>query len=378
MGSHPPARLIVASPEHSSDLFYKTGFLAPDPVVFLEQDAKTSLLVSPLEFARAQATARVTEVLSLESLRRTLQSPGETLKLPELLGRFLLTNQIESLLVPPDFPAQFYVGLSEMGLIVDVQQELPFFPERLQKSPQEVERIKVAIEATEHALQVVVDILKRARVKEGRVVLEGEPLTSERLRNALERTLFENGLLAQHTIVASGPLSALPHEEGHGPILAHTPIVVDVFPRSLQTRYFADITRTFVKGRPPERLERMYHAVLKAQGIAIERLRAGVNASSVHRAVVAHFEAGGFSTDMTAELPFGFIHTTGHGLGLDIHEPPRIGNEDIPLPEGAVVTVEPGLYYPDLGGVRIEDDVVLTKDGLEVLSSFPKDCWVFP
>ena len=378
MGSHPPARLIVASPEHSSDLFYKTGFLAPDPVVFLEQGAKTSLLVSPLEFARARATARVTEVLSLESLRSALQSPGETLKLPELLGRFLLSKQIESLLVPPDFPAVFYVGLSAMGLRVDVQQELPFFPERLQKSRQEVGWIKVAIEATEHALQVVVDILKRARVVEGRVVLEGEPLTSERLRNALDRTLFENGLLAQHTIVASGPLSALPHEEGHGPILAHTPIVVDVFPRSLQTRYFADITRTFVKGRPSERLERMYYAVLKAQEIAIERLRAGVSASSVHRAVVAHFEASGFSTDMTAKLPFGFIHTTGHGLGLDIHEPPRIGNEDILLPEGAVVTVEPGLYYPDIGGVRIEDDVVLTIDGLEVLSSFPKDRWVFP
>jgi Xaa-Pro aminopeptidase len=378
MGSHPSARLIVASPDSSSDLYYKTGFLAPDPVVFLEQDAKTSLLVSPLEFARAQATARVSEVLSLESLRNALKSPGETLKLPELLGRFLLTNQIEALLVPPDFPALFYVGLSAMGLRVDVQQELPFFPERLQKSPQEVGWIKDAIEATEHALKVVVDILKRARVKEGRVVHEGEPLTSERLRNALEHTLFENGLLAQHTIVASGPLSALPHEEGHGPILAHTPIVIDVFPRSLQTRYFADITRTFVKGRPPERLERMYHAVLEAQEIAIERLRAGVSASSVHRAVAAHFEASGFSTDMTAELPFGFIHTTGHGLGLDIHEPPRIGNEDILLPEGAVLTVEPGLYYPDLGGVRIEDDVALTKDGLEVLSSFPKDSWVFP
>lgn len=378
MGSDSPARLIVAIPEQSSDLYYKTGFLAPDLVVLIEQNAKTSLLVTPLEFARAKETARVIEVLSFESIRDKLQNQDETLKLPELLGRFLLANQIESLIVPADFPALFYESLSAMGLQVIVQKELPFFPARMQKSPQEVEWIRAAIKATEQALLVVVDILKRAKVKEGRVVFEGETLTSERLRNALERALFENGLLAQHTIVSSGPLSALPHEEGYGPILANTPIVVDVFPRNQKTRYFADITRTFVKGRPPERLERMYHAVLKAQGLAIERLRAGVSALSVHQAVWKHFETCGFSTDMMAERPFGFIHTTGHGLGLDIHEPPRIGNEDILLPESAVLTVEPGLYYPDLGGVRIEDDVVLLKDGLEILSSFPKDSWVFP
>lgn len=381
MGRSPsfgPARLIVGIPEQSSDLYYKTGFLAPDPVILLEHNEKTTLIVSSLEFSRAKQTARVSEVLSLENLRKDLQTTGTPIPLPELLNRFLEQKGAEFLIVPRDFPALFYERLLKRGWRLEIQEEEPFFRERLQKTPQEVAWIQQAIETTQSALQIVVEVLGKARVEGDRVIYAGEALTSERLKGLIDGYLFEKGMLARHTIVASGPMSALPHEEGKGAILAGTPIVIDIFPMNLKTRYYADITRTFVKGKPTERLEKMYHAVREAQAMAFEHMKAGASASSVHRAVLDHFERSGFPTKLDSDPPSGFIHTTGHGLGLDIHEPPRIGNEDIPLLEGSVLTVEPGLYDPEIGGVRIEDDVLIEKEGVKILSSFPKEPWILP
>jgi Xaa-Pro aminopeptidase len=172
--------------------------------------------------------------------------------------------------------------------------------------------------------------------------------------------------------VAPGRLGCDPHDEGHGPIRAGAPIIVDIFPRAQKNGYFADITRTFVKGRASKKVRAMYDAVYDGQRLALRSIRDGARASDIHGAIHALFGERGFKSGKIDGRMQGFFHGTGHGLGLEIHEPPRVAGNDAVLKAGMVVTVEPGLYYWPHGGVRIEDTVLVTKRGLKNLTRFPK------
>ena len=201
----------------------------------------------------------------------------------------------------------------------------------------------------------------------------GDPLTSEAVKRTVERTLLERDCVLDDTIVACGADAADPHDRGSGPLEAGEPVIVDIFPTDKETGYFADMTRTFCVGEPSETVAEWYDLTLEAQAAALEAIAAGVSGSEVHDTVCDVYEDAGLPTlraDDSAET--GFIHTTGHGVGLDIHESPRISEEDVELEAGHVVTVEPGLYDPEIGGVRIEDLVVVTEDGHENLTDYEK------
>jgi Xaa-Pro aminopeptidase len=191
------------------------------------------------------------------------------------------------------------------------------------------------------------------------------------LRSEIEVTLLRGGMDSTHSpIAAAGPAAADPHWGGAGPIRPGQAVVLDIFPRSKRTRYYADMTRTVVKGDPGPELRSMYEAVLEAQAAALAQIRAGANGRSVHEAVEAVFARLGFSGDGPGPR---YLHGTGHGVGLDIHEAPHVGAMDQELLENDVVTIEPGLYDPAVGAVRIEDLVVVTRDGYRNLTRFPKD-----
>jgi Xaa-Pro aminopeptidase len=226
--------------------------------------------------------------------------------------------------------------------------------------------------ATEAGMQAAVDMVRRARIRRGWVVLDGRRLTAEDVRGAANREIFARGCVPAHTIVAPGKHGCDPHDVGSGPIRAGEPIIIDIFPRSEKTGYFADITRTVVKGKAGPRVRAMYDAVLAAQRGALRSIRHGARASDIHGAILKRFEARGFHTGKIGGRMQGFFHGTGHGLGLEIHEPPRIAMTDVTLESGMVVTVEPGLYYAGLGGVRIEDTVLVTRAGIRNLTRFPK------
>jgi Xaa-Pro aminopeptidase len=176
-----------------------------------------------------------------------------------------------------------------------------------------------------------------------------------------------------NTIVAGGVQACDPHGRGHGQLFARQPIVIDIFPRSIRTGYFGDITRTVVRGRASEAVRRQYDAVHRGQEVAFGLLRDGAKAAEVHRAVERHFVQAGFRTKRVGGRHTGFFHGTGHGIGLELHEPPRISAASLAtLKTGHVVTVEPGLYYPETGGVRLED-VALVANGAPVnLTQFEK------
>jgi len=366
------ARLIIAASEADANLFYATRFLAPDPSVYLRHGQETILLVSDLELDRARAQAEVGQVLPLRAYEERARQAGvEQPGVVDALTELLRERQVCSLLVPGSFPLEHADKLRARGLTVTARPE-PFFEARLCKSPAEIAAIQEAMRRTEAALDLAIRTIGEAEERDGVLWWRGRILTSERVKRIIARQLVDSGLIAQHTIVACGEQACDPHQEGSGPLLPGKAIILDLFPRDESSRYHADITRTVVKGRAPESLRRMYEAVLAAQGCALELIRDGAEGEVIHREVQERFRAHGYQTGEVEGRMQGFFHGTGHGLGLEVHEPPRISKLKSTLRFGHVVTVEPGLYYPGVGGVRIEDVVVVTETGCRNLASYPK------
>ena len=205
-----------------------------------------------------------------------------------------------------------------------------------------------------------------------RLYSDGKILTSEILRSFCQNELSLKGLECPDCIISSGRHSSLPHHEGSGPIKESSPIIMDIFPRNIENGYYADITRTIVKGKPSKILKDMFKVVKNGQSLGVKLVKAGIDSRIIHNTIKNFFDESGFLTDFEKKNPDGFIHSTGHGLGLEIHEPPRVSSLKEILKANQVITIEPGLYYSNIGGVRIEDTVVVTKEGCKSLSKFPK------
>jgi len=367
----PTASLIIAASEVDSNLYYACRFLAPDPFVYLEVNGRTLLLMSDLEVDRARAQARVDEVLSLSLWEAKARQRYPSPRLTDTVSLLLEDYGVKAVEVPADFPLEPADRLRERGVTVTARPH-PFFPARLIKSKEEVAAIEETQRHTEVAFEAAIQVLRESVIRGDRVMWKGRPLTSEELRKIVNVSLMEHDCIAQHTIIACGEQGVDPHNEGSGPIRPHQAIIFDIFPRSSQTRYFADMSRTVVKGKASDDLRRIYDAVLAAQRRGIELIRAGASGAAVHAEVVASLEARGFTTGVVDGRNQGFFHGTGHGVGLDIHEPPRVSRVDHELRAGHVVTVEPGLYYPGRGAVRIEDMVLVEQGGCRNLTRTPK------
>ncbi len=365
------ARLMIAGSEICADLYWATRFYVPDPIVFFIHKDRKYLVASDLEVSRAKKEAHVDHVLSYSDYEQKLKKIGSKRREGDVIHLILHEKKIKKLQVPSYFPLHQAEVLKKFGYVIETLPD-PFFPERQIKTQEEKKNIIEAIRATETGIQKAFDILKRSKIKNGKIYHQGSPLTSEALRQVIEITMMEHGALGQHTIVACGKQAADPHCRGFGPLYAHQPIVLDVFPKSMRTGYYGDVSRTVLKGKASDPVKKMYKAVREAQENGIRTIRAGVDAAKVHAVVCSTLEKAGFKSGVIRGKPQGFIHSTGHGLGLDIHELPRVSRLKDILKKGNVVTVEPGLYYDDLGGIRIEDDVYVTQTGCENLTHVSK------
>ncbi len=364
--------LIISASEQDANLYYATRFLAPDPFVFFSIAGKKHLLMSDLEVDRARHQADVHQVHSISDLVASFEKKhGRRPGYVELIADFARSRKVRRFFVPSDFPLAYADLLRKKGLRLDVRPD-PFFEKRTVKTPKEVQAIARAIRHVETAVGLAIQALRRSVIRRGRLYYEGSLFTSERLRQIINMKLMELNCVGAHAIVACGKHAVDPHDEGSGPLYAHQSIIMDIFPRDLSSRYFADFTRTVVRGKASDKLKRMYAAVHEGQEIAFRMLRHGIDGSKVHAAIVKRFEALGFPTGIQNRRMQGFFHGTGHGLGLDIHEPPSVSIRKNILKTGQVVTVEPGLYYEDAGGVRLEDVVVITRTGCRNLTRFPK------
>lgn len=359
------AELIIAASEKDSDMFYAVGISTPDPFIWLEADGKTKIYINSLEFGRAQKEATVDEVINDSRFKEESFSAR--------LASILKENGIGKVIVPGTMEIR-YVKMLESGNIEIEIKSGTFFEKRKIKSEEEIEKIAKVQEVAERSMAKAIEMIRESKAGEGnKLYYQGEVLTSELVREAMHIELLKGGCGFEPSIVACGEQSADPHQMGKGPLFAGLPIVIDIFPKSYESKYFADITRTVVKGKASSEIKKMYQIVLEAQKKAINEIKPGIKAGTLDVSICEYFEEHGFETVFIGN-PKGFIHNTGHGLGMDIHEGPSIRktSEEI-LEVGNVFTIEPGLYYPGIGGVRIEDLVVVTADGARNLTRFPKE-----
>lgn len=371
---HTENLLIVADTEHDANMLYAVGMFVPDPFIYLRVRGRDYVVMSDLEIDRARRQAAHCHVLSLGGYQEKLRKAGDrNAGFAEVVRCILRGMRVRSVLVPHDFPLGLAIKLRTLGVSVNAAAGA-FFPERERKSPVEVAKIRAALAMAEAGMAEGIRALKSSKIgKDRRLVYQGESLTSEKLRAVIDIAILQRGGVANRTIVAGGRQGCDPHEPGHGPLRAHEPIILDIFPRSQVTGYFGDITRTVVCGRASEAVRKLYDTVLQGQKLGFEKVRAGVPTREVHGAVREFFDRQGYKTGKRTGRMEGFFHGTGHGLGLEIHEAPRLGtNSGGVLKPGHVVTVEPGLYYPGLGGVRLEDVALVTDTGFRNLTRFEK------
>jgi Xaa-Pro aminopeptidase len=365
--------LIVADSERDADMLYAVGLFAPDSFIYFRIDGHCHVVVNELEVNRVSKQARHCRVISyhqcLEKLRRTVKRPG----LATVISFLLRERKLRKIFVPPNFPLGLARELRNYRIKVRVKKD-GVFPQREFKRADEIKKISAALMMAEVGLAEGMQALKTSKIaRDGALLYHGAPLTSEKLRGVIDTAVLQAGGRTSHTIVSGGRQTCDPREPGHGPLRANEPIILDVFPRSQKTGYFGNITRTVVRGRASEAVRRLYDTVLRAQELAFAQLLADAKAAVVHAAVQTFFETEGFKTVTKAGRKEGFSHATGHGVGLEIQEAPRIGatSHDV-LAAGQVVTIEPGLYYPGLGGVRLEDMAAVTPQGARNLTKFEK------
>ena len=366
-----PSPLIYADSEHNADQLYFGGIFVPDPFISFGIGRKRYAVVNSLEYSRVDGQSAFDHVLHLEEWRgrarkRFRNAGSETGRIIRLLaGEF----GIKRFVVPDDFPARLALELLKAKVPFSVSNG-PIFPQRQIKSETEVRSIREGNAAAEAGFRAAEKMLRAAVVKKGKLHLRGRALTSELVREAIQIACLQAGAVAKCPIVAGGDQACDPHCSGSGVLHAGELIIIDIFPRVSRTGYFGDMTRTFLKGRATEEQKRLVAAVKEAQTRALEVIKAGVGCAKVHKRVEEVFLQRGFVTGKSNGIYEGFIHGTGHGLGLQIHESPRLGPAGGRLRTGMVVTVEPGLYYRGIGGCRIEDVARVVAGGVELLSKY--------
>ena len=368
------AKLIVAASEINADMLYATKFFAPDSFIYFEFRGRSYSVISDLEIDRAHHQAKVNKILSLSYIQRKLFKEAHRMTDTAAVIDWIFTQkQIKNVQVPYEFPTGLAGKLRRRGFRV-IPKPGAFFEERQIKQEREIREIRKAQKVAEKGLSLGIEMIRKSKINSNkRLILNGMPLTAEKVKHKINSVLLEYGYTGSHTIVAGGNHGCDPHNEGHGPLPPHNPIILDVFPRCQRSGYWGDITRTVVRGKASKKIKDIYDAVLQTQSLALSQIKEGSSGRKIHQMIIQNFHNLGFSTGIHNGHMQGFFHGTGHGVGLEIHEIPHIGSktQDI-LSRGQVVTVEPGLYYHGIGGVRIEDLVVVTSKGYRSLTQISK------
>lgn len=364
------ALLFFTDTHRSADLRYFGGFEVHDPFIAVQVGSKRIGVLNALEFGRGLKESTFDEIIPLEELTVAAEKAGVAQPGPaDQIVALAKKLKIKSFDVPGEFPSFLLVNLLDRGLDLSVIDG-PVFPDRECKSDEEAAMVRDGNRCSAAGFAVAEKMLRASTIKGNRLVLDGKALTSERVRFAIEVACLEKGAIAADTIVAGGDQACDPHCRGSGPLRPNDLIICDIFPRVTATGYFGDMTRTFLRGTANDAQRDLVAAVAAAQKAALKKVKTGAMGHIIHGECNRVFKERGYETKLTAEGAVGFFHGTGHGLGLDVHEAPRIGAVKRRLRKGSVITIEPGLYYPGLGGCRIEDVVQVTADKPKMLSRY--------
>jgi Xaa-Pro aminopeptidase len=365
---------MVADSDRDANMLYAVGMFVPDPFIYLEHDGKPHIVLSDPEIDRAKTHARHCRVLSLDTYQQRLRRNGnKNPRLQDVIALLLKEKKIRKVEVPQTFPIGLARDLKEHGFKVRPRKE-PVFPAREVKTSEEIKKISASLMMAEVGLAEGIHALRNSKIgAKNELMLHGSPLTTERLRGIINTATIQAGGIASHTIVSCGPQTCDPHEPGFGLLFAHQPIILDVTPRSQKTGYYGAIARTVVKGRAREALRALYHAVASAQETAVAQLTENRTGGEIHQAVSTYFDQRGYRTRRTPGRVQGFFHSVGNGIGLETQESPRLSaNSQDTLSPNQVLTIAPGLYYPELGGARLKDLACITRTHLRNLTKFEK------
>jgi Xaa-Pro aminopeptidase len=356
---------VMYASSRDADMRYLTQFVTSDPFVFFKkEDEKGRIIISQMETGRASRES------SASVMTRTQAGLPDILKTetdPWKATAKMIAGQVgKKVLVPPNFPVALAQALGNFCTVIVDKGTVSAIRET--KSRDEIRSMKHVQKVTEAAMGVAVSRIRSSSIKKGILYSDGKPLTSEIIKLSMHSLLLEHGCTAVDTIVSCGEDTAVPHMTGTGPLKADEPIVIDLFPCEEKTGYYADMTRTVVKGEPSMEILDMYTALRDAKQLGISNVKSGVTGAAVYQSVVDFFKECGYESNTR-----GFVHNLGHGVGLQVHELPTVGPAGKELKASSVITIEPGLYYPGIGGVRLEDIGEVTKTGFRNFTQFPED-----
>ncbi len=372
-----PEVLLFADSENDPDMLYFGHVFVPDPFVAFSCKGKRYAVVSQLEYGRVGVEGCFDEVFLLEKLLKDSGSKNnKTYHHPASLIAYLAKKMgIREFMVSETFPCGPAFQLRKLGVKLKVADGM-LFPQREFKDDREAGLVKKGNAAASAGFRAAEKILRNSKIQGGYLYHDGRRLTSEYIQQAIAIACLERGANAANTIVAGGDQACDPHCRGTGPLKANQFIIIDIFPRLSVSGYHGDMTRTYLKGQASEEQKALYHTVFETQQWALGEHRSGKSASAIYKNVMKAFKDKGYHTGIEDGRPTGFIHGLGHGLGLAVHEPPRVNASGSRLKAGQVITVEPGLYYPGLGGVRVED-VLRVRSGVPDLLSQHGYRWHF-
>jgi Xaa-Pro aminopeptidase len=364
------ARVLVGSSAQNPHLLYRTQFYTLSPLIYVEDTATgaSSLFVPPMEYERARHQARVDRV-------QELHNRGAPFRVSAFLIQLFQERQYTHVLIPSDFPILLADRLRDAGIGLTIDDRT-FYKERAVKTGDEIEKIGKIAQAAQRAIEIARQTLILARSK-GQVLLhEDQALTTGNLARQIERALLEEECYVCSLLVSTGTDTANPHGDADQEILLGEPVVVDVVPVHKRWHYHADVCRTFVRGEPSPAIRKMYQAVSAAREKTLSTIQAGVSSQTVHQQICAFLEQLGYSTSQSQGAEAGlFHHALGHGIGLSPHEYPPLAALEIPLKAGNVLCIEPALYAPQIGGVRVEDMIVVTETGYVPMTT-PPEPWI--
>ncbi|MBV8065724.1 MAG: aminopeptidase P family protein [Actinobacteria bacterium] len=371
--------LIHADTDRDPTMRHEVPLTVPDPFLYVEHDGRRYAVITAFERERLGAAAPDIEALApeqfgMDELLRAGTPPAEAWL--EVYTRALREIGVGEASIPSRFPVEIADHLRAQGVTLRVDREL-FDGRRRSKTAAEIAGLRRAQRACEAALDVARKMLRESEARGGYLHLGGEPLTSERIKAEMQVVFIAHGAVADEFIVASGPQGAVGHDMGSGPIAADLPVVFDLWPRDTQTAVYTDMTRTYVVGTVPDEIGEYHRLCKEALDRTAEAARPGVNGRALMQIACDLFAEHGYPTQLTKQpgevLDSGFFHGLGHGVGLEVHERPRLSVTGDELVPGDVITLEPGLYRAGYGGVRLEDILLVTDDGVETVTQYPYD-----
>ena len=370
------ATVFAGSPESNLALYHQIRFAVGDPTALIQlpQSGGTIerlLMIRDIEMGRARDHARADRVVCPKDYApRDWQTGDRELETAQSVAECLRQHEITSVTTDRTLPAIYSHYITKAGISIECDPDLGVL-DRRSKDPQELQHLRDAQKLTEQCMEMACTTIARASANvSGTLIHEGKPLTSEFMHTLIDLWFLDHGASTPHgSIVAAGPVGSDCHDRGHGPIRTGQPVIIDLFPHIKATHYHGDCTRCVVHGDIPDEVANMHATVIEAKTAAENATKAGITADAVHAATVKVIEANGYAMGLPADgapdTACTMPHGTGHGIGLDVHEPPLIDVGGPTLVKGDVLTIEPGLYCKALGGIRIEDMVAVTETGIE-------------